>query len=187
MKHPEVILVPAFMLADYFLTLAGAVLRDRKYSDHFKTEHYEMNPLWQKDVARKKWLNPRHIVLVVVVSCVLTLLAEFGEMPEPFLQALLGGVLMVFAIVIGRHLCNLMIFRYMIRKPDEISGQVTMAHALLLSLSLYQYLMIVVPLALIAVFSPSPFVIGACVGAVLVPAVHLKWIAKQRKRARSPQ
>ena len=70
MKHPEVILVPAFMLADYFLTLAGAVLRDRKYSDHFKTEHYEMNPLWQKDVARKKWLNPRHIVLVVVVSCV---------------------------------------------------------------------------------------------------------------------
>ena len=42
---------PPFMLADYFLTLAGAAQKERKYDDHFKTEHYELNPTWQKDVA----------------------------------------------------------------------------------------------------------------------------------------
>jgi hypothetical protein len=185
MKHPELILVPAFMFADYFLTLAGAVLKDRKYGDHFKAEHYELNPIWQKHVAKMKWLNPRHIALTVVISSLLILLVEFAEMPEPFIRALLGCLFVVFGMVIGRHLSNLMIFRYVIRKPDEISGQVAIAHTLLLSVSLYQYLTILVPLALIAIFSPSPFVIGACVGAVLVLVVHLIWIRKYRKQARA--
>ncbi len=182
MKHPELILVPAFMFSDYFLTLAGAVLKDKKYCNHFKTEHYELNPIWQKQIAQKKWLNPRHIVLTIVISSVLILLAEFGEMPEPFIQGFFGCFLAVYGMIIGRHLSNLMIFRYMIRKPDEISGQVTMTHALLLSLSLYQYLVGFVPLVFIAIFSPSPFVHGASVGAALLLAVHLKWIWKHRKQ-----
>jgi hypothetical protein len=185
MKHPAFLLVPVFMFADYFLTLAGAVLKDRKYGDHFKTEHYELNPIWQKDVARKKWLNPRQIALVVVGSCLVILPMEFVELPEPFVQGVLGCLLAVLGMVIGRHLSNLMIFRYVIRKPDEISGQVTLTHSLLLSWSLYQNLAVLVPLALIAVFSPSPLVIGACVGAVLVLAVHWRWIRKHRKRARA--
>ncbi len=183
MKHPDFLLVPVFMFADYFLTLAGAALKDGKYGDHFKTEHYELNPIWQKQVAQKKWLNPRHILLVVVGSCLLLLPMEFVELPEPFIQAVLGCLLAFFGMLIGRHLSNLMIFRYVIRKPDEISGQVTMSHAMLLWVSLYQHLAILAPLALIAVFSPSPFVIGACVGAVLVLAVHLQWIRRHRKQA----
>ena len=182
MKHPEIILLPVFMFADYFLTLAGAVLRDKKYGVHFKTEHYELNPLWQKHVAQRKWFNPRHIVLTVVVSAALVILGESAEIPESFLEALLGCVLMSFALVIGRHLSNLLIFRYMIRKPDEISGQVTMTHALLLSLSFYQNLATLVPLALIVVFSPSPFVIGAYCGAALLTVAHWRWIGKHRKQ-----
>ena len=185
MRHPVFLLVPVFMFADYFLTLAAAVQMRRKYGDHFKIEHYELNPIWQKDVARKRWLNPRHIALVVVLSSVLILLTECIEMPEPFIQAWLGGVLVVLGMVIGRHLANLMVCRYVARRPDEISGQVTLSHALMLSMSLGQYLTVLVPLALIAVFSPGPFVIGAAVGAVLVLAVHLIWIAKHRRQARA--
>ncbi len=182
MKHPELILVPVFMFSDYFLTLAGAVLKDQKYGDHFKTEHYELNPVWQKQIAQKKWLNPRHIVLTIAISSILILLAEFEEMPEPFIQGFFGCFLALYGMIIGRHLSNLLVFRYMSRKPDEISGQVTMTHALLLSLSLYQYLVGFVPLVLIAIFSPSPFVYGAFLGAALLMAVHLKWIRKHRKQ-----
>ena len=185
MKHPEFLLVPVFMFADYFLTLAGAVLKDRKYGGHFKTEHYELNPVWQKAIAKRKWLNPKHIALVFVGTSVLILPMEFVEMPEPFIQAVLGCLLAVLGMVIGRHLSNLMIFRYVIRKPEEISGQVTLTHSLLLSWSLYQNLTVLVPLALIAIFAPSPFVIGACAGAVLLLAVHWKWIGQHRKRARA--
>ncbi len=181
MKHPELILIPILMFSDYFLTVAGAVLKDKIYANHFKVEHYELNPIWQKEVAQKKWLNPRHIVLTIVFSSVLIFLMEFEEMPEPFIQGFFGCILAVYGMIVGRHLSNLIIFRRMIQKPDEISGQVTMAHALLLSLSLYQNLVCFVPLVFISIFSPNPFVHGAFVGAALLMAVHLKWIWKHRK------
>ena len=184
MRHPEFLLLPVFMLADYFLTLAGAVLKDRGYGNHVKAEHYELNPIWQRQVAQRKWWNPRHLGLTVVLSSALILLAEFGEMPEPFIQGSLGCVLVFFGMIIGRHLSNLMLFEYVIRKPDEMSGEVAMTHALLLSVSLHQYLVAFVPLALIAIFSPSPFVIGASVGAILLVAVHLAWIRKHRRQTR---
>ncbi len=36
MKQPEILLLPVLMLADYFLTLAGAALRERRYAEYFK-------------------------------------------------------------------------------------------------------------------------------------------------------
>jgi hypothetical protein len=187
MKHPEVFLVPAFMFADYFLTLAGAVQNEKKWGDHLKTEHYELNPTWRKHVAQRKWFNPKHILHTVALTLLLILLAEFGEMSESIVEGVLGCLLVFFGMIIGRHLCNLMIFRYVIRKPEEISGQVTMTHALLLWMSLYEYLVFFIPLILIAFFAPSPFVAGALFAVVLLLAVHLKWIRKYRKQAKSSQ
>lgn len=185
MKHPEFVLIPVLMFADYFLTLTGAALKDRKYGNHIKTEHYELNPIWQKQIAQKKWLNPKHIVLTFVLSSFIILMTEYGEMPEPFTQGIWGCLLALYGMIIGRHLSNLMIFGYMIRKPNEIHGQVTMTHALVLSLSLYQYLVVFVPLTLIAIFSPNPFIFGAAIGVVLLTMIHLKWIWTHRKQMRT--
>lgn len=185
MNHPEFTLIPVFMFADYFLTLAGAILKDKKYGNHFKAEHYELNPIWQKQVAQKKWFNPKHIVLTVVLSSLLILLTEYGVMPEPFIQGIWGCLLALYGMIIGRHLSNLMIFGYMIRKPNEIHGQVTMTHSLLLSMSLFQYLVAFVPLSLITIFSPNPFVFGASIGIVLLIVIHLKWIWTHRKQMRA--
>ncbi|MBK8921077.1 MAG: hypothetical protein IPM81_06140 [Saprospirales bacterium] len=59
MKHPELLLLPVFMLADYFLTLAGAIQAEKKYSHHFQTEQYELNPAWQPR------LGPRHLLITI--------------------------------------------------------------------------------------------------------------------------
>ena len=185
MKNPELLLIPVFMLADYFLTLAGAVQMEKKYSDHFKTEHYELNPIWQRQVAQKKWFNPKHLLITVTVTSFLIVIGEFGKMPEYVVTGVLGCLLVLFGVIIGRHLSNLMIFRYIIRKPHEISGQVTMTHDFLLSLSLYQYIAVFVPFILIALFAPSPFVIGAVLAGVLLVLIHMDWIAKYRKKTES--
>ena len=66
MLHPEMILVPVLLLADYFLTIQGANAAAGKYSQHFRVRHYQLNPLWQQAIARRKWFNPRHLLLVVV-------------------------------------------------------------------------------------------------------------------------
>jgi hypothetical protein len=173
------------MLADYFLTLVGAKQRDKKYSEHFTTEHYELNPMWQKQIAQRKWFSPKHLLLTIIVTLLLVLVMEPGGAPEPLAQGILGGLLVFFGAVIGRHLYNLLIFRDINRKPNEISGQVTMAHGLVLRMSLYQSVVVLVPLALIAALSPTPFVLGGLLGVVVLLVHHLRWIGKYRKEKRS--
>lgn len=181
MKHPEIVLLPILMFTDYFLTVLGATWRQGKYGRHFKTEHYEMNPVWQKHIREKRWFAPRHIALTMLVSGILAGFLEFGNAPESLAQAVLGFAFVVFGTVIGRHLSNLLTFRRLARTPREITGQVTMSHALALSISMYQYLVVVVPLALISIFSPTPFVLGGLAGAVLVFLMHLGWLRRHQK------
>jgi len=182
MKNPEILLLPIMMFSDYFLTVIGAIQKEKKYDEHFKTQHYELNPIWQEQISQKKWFNPRHIVLTVLVSAVLACLIEFGNMPASFVQGVLGCLFVIFGMIIGRHLSNIMVFRYLVKKPNDISGQVTMAHSFLLSISTYQYLVGVIPVVIIAFFTPTPYVIGGLVGAILILAVHAIWIQKHKSQ-----
>jgi hypothetical protein len=186
MKHPEALLLPVLMLADYYLTVLGAVQRDKKYSQHFKTPLYELNPLWQKQIQRKQWFSPRHTILALTLSALLIYLVEHSRTPAVIREGMLGCVLTVYTSILGRHISNLLIFRRMIRKPDEVTGEVTMAHRFVLSLSLYQSLMVLFPILLIALLSQSPYAIGGALGIGLFLAVHRVWIRKSRTRKTAP-
>lgn len=151
MAYPQVLLVPLLMLADYYLTLLGAVQREKAYSQHFKVQHYELNPLWQRDVASKRWFNARHIALLVVLSALLALAVEIVPMPQSFVQAALGGVITAYGYIVARHATNLLGFQHLIRRPEEVSGEVTIAHPYALAMSLYQCVGMTLPVALVAV------------------------------------
>jgi hypothetical protein len=86
MRHPEVLFVPVLMVLDYYLTLYGAHLAERSYRRHFKIEHYELNPIWQSAVARRHWINLRHLAVVMLVGGMLVLLAEVLELESVFLN-----------------------------------------------------------------------------------------------------
>ena len=186
MKHPQILLLPALMFADYFLTIWGAVLKDKGYGKHFKVEHYELNPMWQKAISRKRWINPRHILLTLLISGILSLLLESGGLPEPMPDCLFGFLFVFFGMIVGTHLSNIMIFRRFARHPEEITGQVVMAHSLTLSISTFHYLVVAIPVAMIAIFNPTPFTVGGAVGAASVFGVHCVWILRH-KRAPNPQ
>lgn len=179
MKHPQVLLLPLLMLSDYFLTVLGAAQSEKGYRNHFRMQHYELNPLWQQSISRKKWFNPRHIALTAIVSCGTAGLLEVGDLTEPVAEAILGCLLVFFAMLVGRHLSNILVFRRFAKRPDEVSGQVSMAHSLMLAISAYQFLVAAVPLALLAVLSPTPFTLGAAVGGPLVLFVHGIWAAQK--------
>jgi hypothetical protein len=183
MKYPEILLLPILMFSDYLLTVLGATQKERKYSEHFKTQHYELNPIWQKAISQKKWLNPRHSLLTILLSGILACLLELGVLPEPFVQGLLGCLFVFFGMAIGRHLSNILIFRRFAQCPEGISGQITMTHSLSLSISMYQYLVAAVPLAILAFFNPTPFVFGGLAGAGMIFMVHSIWIHRHQKKA----
>ena len=53
-----VLVLPLFMLADYYLTLLGE-RQSKEYREHYVLKEYEVNPLWQGDVKKQKWFNPK--------------------------------------------------------------------------------------------------------------------------------
>jgi hypothetical protein len=182
MKHPEVLSFPFLMLADYYLTLIGAVQQEKKYSEHFKSEQYELNPVWQTAVARRQWFNPKHLVLTVCISSAIIFLVEFGKLPDRIADGAIGCALVLFTMLLARHVNNLVIFRYMIRHPDHITGQVTMRYVMTLWLSLFQYCAATVPLVLIAALSANAFAVGGCIAGLLLLGCHVRWIEMARVR-----
>ncbi len=181
MNHPDLLLLPVMMLADYWLTVAGAVQREGQYANHFKMKHYELNPVWQKDVAQKRWLNPWHIALTLVITGGLYVVLESGGLPSEFCRGVVGCVLVLFGMILGRHLNNLLVFRFLNRQPHEISGQVVLSHRFVLYVSLFQTLMVLIPVGLIAVLSPTPFVIGALIGLLLFLVTNGVWIGRAKR------
>ena len=182
MGHPEFLLVPVLMLADYFLTVLGAIQKERTYDHYFKTEHYELNPVLRESVAKKRWFNPRHLAMTALTLIWLWLITEYLGLAESFLRGVLGCLVVLFGTLVGRHLSNLLIFRRLNRKSDDIEGEIRMSHQLALSMSLYQYFVVVVPVVLLAIFSPTPFVLGALGGVILVLLVHVRWILSSRQK-----
>jgi hypothetical protein len=193
MKHPEILLVPVLLLSDWFLTVLGAIEKEKKHSQHFKTPHYELNPIWQKAIAKKKWFNPRHLLITTIVTLLFFCVTELIDNVEIFggldflSEGLLGFVFVLFGMIIGRHLSNLLIFRQLAKMPNDISGQISMSHLLSLRISSYSYLVATVPMVIVAVFVRTPFVIGGAVGSCMILAVHLKWIVKHRRQMDSTQ
>jgi hypothetical protein len=187
MRHPEVLFVPVLMLLDYYLTLYGAHLAEQSYRRHFKTEHYELNPIWQSAVARRHWINLRHLALVVLVVGILVLLAEVLELESESLNPLLGFVLTSYGMVLGRHLSNILTFAHLTLRPDEVVGEVRLSHSFVISLSIYQLLVVGLPIIFVAIFSPSGFVFGAVAAVLTMGSVKTLWLVRSRKtRAKHP-
>ncbi|MGD0815068.1 MAG: hypothetical protein ABSA83_15795 [Verrucomicrobiota bacterium] len=180
MNHPELLLIPLMMLLDYFLTVWGAVLSERKYRHHFKIEHYELNPAFQSSVARKQWLNPKHLGIVSALTVICFWWSSVWRGQDVFAECLFGYLTILFASIIGRHASNILTFYYHIRHPECVSGEVRMSHLLALNNARFRGLSLFFPLILIAFFSPSPFVIGGVLSQVALFFVHLKWLAKAK-------
>ncbi|NIP38365.1 MAG: hypothetical protein GWO07_05680 [Candidatus Dadabacteria bacterium] len=110
MQYPEILLLPIFMFADYFLTIIGAIKHNQKYSEHFKTEHYELNPQWQQDVKKIKWFNIKHITVTILATTVLVYIFGNFDLPSALINAFIGCILVLYAVIIGRHISNILIF-----------------------------------------------------------------------------
>ncbi len=181
MNHPEVLLLPVLMLADYFGTLVGAVAIRNGYSDHFGMEHYEMNPVWQESIGKIQWFNARHLGMTAAISIGTAVLVEIdGFLPEHLAEGYIGALLGTFAYMVGRHVSNYFSFRYVAMHRDELEGTVHMAHTTLLAFSAAQVAVVAIPLAVIAAVTVNPYVIGAAIGVSGLLISHSGWIKKAR-------
>ncbi len=189
--HYLVILgVPVLMLADYYLTLWGAVLRERSgYTRFFVLAHYELNPAFQADVANLRWFNPRHLLLSLLFTALLLVITWFTQL-DPNLNfgfdLLIGFVSMIYFVLIGMHLANLLTFRYVQKNPQQLTGQVQLGFEFTIAQAQNQMLFVLVPLIVVALVTQSFFVIGGIFGVLSTLVSFTRWKRKARLTAQRP-
>lgn len=183
MKYPVVLVIPVLMLLDYYLTLVAAILHERGYGEHMKIVQYELNPTWQASVKKRRWLNLRHLALVVLVTGIMLLVSEkVSAWPA---KMLISAVVAVFAAVVGRHLSSVLTFRYVLKNPDDVRGTVSLSHRFVLRSSQNQVLILLCPFAAMLLFVRGPYTVGGVVGMTALFLVHNDWLKKHLKQ-RSP-
>ncbi len=176
MSRPEFALIPTLMFCDYFLTVAGAVLKERGYDQVFEGETYELNPIWQIDIAQKHWFNPRHSLLTLSITLLLFVIVESEQLSAAFLNGFFGCLCILFGIIIGKHLSNLLIFIWITHQVQGGMGSIDIGEDLNLWTSALQYITLLVPMGLIVIFAFSPFALGGLLAVLLILGLHLAWI-----------
>jgi len=179
MRHPELFLVTALALGDYYLTLLGASLAEQTYRRHFKSESYELNPVWRRDVGRGALFNPRHLLLAAVITGILWWAGETDLTPW-FFPVLFGMCLGAFVPIIAQHLGNIYMFDFLRRHPGEISGEVTVSMRYAIVISLAQGLVVLAVLLVATVMAPSPFMFGLLAGSSVLTAARFSWLSRAR-------
>ena len=180
MNYPELFLIPLFMLVDYYMTVLAEILRSKEYAQHYKIGSYELNPSLQSDVKNRKWFSSKFYLNATIIPAIIIIsLENIGE--SIYVELILGFVLISRGMLIGRHLSNSLLFRYLNRNPQQLSGEVTIGQEYLYISSMIQYLVVWVPLVIIALFSPSTFLIGGIIGATQIIGLHALWLRKLRK------
>jgi hypothetical protein len=177
-----VLVIPVLAILDYQLTLAGAALVERRYRQHFRVPSYELNPLMQSVIRARKRVSWRHLALVAFITGLVYvegLLMGFESSLFTFLLAFVFGA---YASVTGRHLANLLTFRFLEKHPEDLSGTVEMSQAYITRLSQYMYLSTICPLIVAAFFSPTPAVFGVAAGVLALYLGHGLWYRRARKQ-----
>lgn len=171
LRHPEILVVPALMQLDHFLTVLAARERRKKLAEHERIADYELNPVFRKSVRELRWFDALHLWMTVVFTAVMCVISEIDPV---VLQFFLGAAFGYFGPVIGVHLSNLRIYRYVRLHPEEIAGNLELATTANIAIAQSTMLKVLVPLLLLSVFSRDVYVIGAACG--LLRTIWLKHV-----------
>jgi hypothetical protein len=182
MKYPIVIALPLLMLADYYLTLLGAVLKDKKYSKFVIVEEYELNPIFQKAIKQRKLINIKHLLLTISLSVLMIYLMEFSNASHETISFMLGMLLVMYGVIIGVHIANILFFWYVIKKEGQISGQIHYTYEATLLLSMFRNLLVLLPLIIIYSCEKSPFVLGGLCGVIVLEIIHFRFLIMMKKK-----
>ncbi len=181
MNHPEVLLLPVLMIADYYLTILGAVLREKEFGKHFIIDAYEMNPTYRNGIDQKRLLNLQFIAQVLLNFLILLACSIFlnGDL-EFIFWIVLGFYLTLYGYVIGLHVSNILIFRWVERNPNAFDGVITLSHDFNLRMSLNLNAVLLIPVIIILIFSFSFFVLGSLLAVVYNITLVGNWIRKRK-------
>ena len=183
MKNIEILFIPILMFADYYLTFLGDFYRKKKFAEFYIIDTYELNPLWKKDIEQFKWFNYKHILIVTGITIYFYYLSISDG--KSFYEFSLAFYFTTYGIVNGRHLNNILLFKYIYNNTNEISGKIHISHLSVLKMSQYQTIVFIVPLLLLTILHPNIYLYGALTASIMLYFTMFFWIRKHKKKCRN--
>jgi hypothetical protein len=175
------------MLLDYFLTIYSQKLMLVRFQKHFAIENVELNPQFQNAVQKMQWLNWKHLVQASLYALFIALLvwvAGLGDEADEskvFLDFALAIPLTIFGLVNARHVTNILIFKNLIKHPEQVEGQVRLTRAYAHHASLATFAGLLVPFALFTAYTLSYFSFGCLTGLISLIWAQKRWKSKADK------
>jgi hypothetical protein len=173
-------------VADYYLTLAGVRLYGQGANRVIVFEgSYELNPLFQQDIDRRRRFSSRFLVMLGV-TCLLIAFVWRGVwlrwFPPGIFRFWMGSLLLIELAVLMRHLRNIVTFRQL-RHADDIAGQISYSRRWTLRSSALDLALFAGLFALLALIADPWFFLGgalACAGAALRHLRYSRHLRVQR-------
>ncbi len=113
---------------DYSSTVWFARYYQKTLSRHFKYEGgVELNPIFELDIARPRWINLRFLALLTIMVGLLILFGVFIPWTVNF-EFMLGAFMLLWLFVDLRHIRNLYIHLHLKDWPDAMSGHIRQSY-----------------------------------------------------------
>ncbi len=111
----------AMYIFDYASTLWLERAYETMFSRYVLYEHgVELNPNFEQEIASRKRLSPKFVLLLGLVVIIVLLSPVVGY---SFTEFLAGALLLTWSFVNARHLRNYAYAWFLRRKPDSLGGQ----------------------------------------------------------------
>ncbi|MFV0387243.1 MAG: hypothetical protein ACK5NT_00675 [Pyrinomonadaceae bacterium] len=179
---PEILLLPIFMIADYYLTIWGAFLRESSIANHIKIDSYELNPYLKKEIDNKNLFSFKFFLQVLFHSSILLLAGLFfGE--TIFYQVLLGAYLGLYSYILGLHTSGILKMRFIATHPKAMSGTIRTARAFNIFSAISRTFIAILPIAIILIFSFSNFAFGVLLGITILLIQDIFWYFWRQKQS----
>ena len=165
-----------FMFSDWLLTILQEREQRAHYSEHYQSypiNTIEGNPLYQSSVKAAQIVNPKHLIIALILSILTTYALVW--IPQYWHAAFIGYVWGIFLIVITTHLGNLIGYR---AGRHGLHGIIFLHLRTGYLIQMGRYLALAVFLILLAISSASPFIMGVAIAGVTSAARQLLWLRK---------
>lgn len=157
---------------DYSATLWFARLYRNSPNRHITFEGgVEMNPVFEKDIASLRWVSPRFLVLLCVMTALLVFLGRLSPAGMGF-EFVLGAVLLLWTFMDLRHIRNMFFYLHLHLRPASMDGQIKQSYWLsqrLISYDAFAYGLIY---AVAWLASPRLFFIGGALVCFMLALRH---------------
>ncbi len=167
MQHPEILIVPAIIGLNMYLSMYSARLHRGVYAEHVTYEDEALNARFKQQASVTSLVTWRRVLGLLAIVAVLYYTAEI-EQNEHSLEGLFGLIFCMYAVQIGRNLFNIFLFRYLNSHPDALQGKVVYSTAATRFIGAIELIRLAPLILIVAYWCPWHFSYGLVGGYLLL-------------------